>query len=60
MSIDFLEQSFVLLEVASTGMKTYDAHENILVVGQVGHSLEVVNVGMLLQKNQIRCIYMYV
>ena len=28
-------------------METNDAHEDILVVGQVGHCLEILDVGML-------------
>ncbi len=31
MQVDFLEQWFIVLEVASTCMKTHDAHEDILV-----------------------------
>ena len=31
-------------------METYDTHEYILVVGQVGHSLEILYVGMLVEK----------
>ena len=47
MELDFLEQGLVMLKVASTGMETQDAHEDILVVGQVGHSLDILDVGML-------------
>ena len=39
-----------MLEVSSTCMETYDAHEYILVVGQVGHRLEILDVGMLVEK----------
>ena len=49
MSVNFLEQSLISLEVASTCMETYDAHEHILVVGQVGHSLDVLDMGMLVK-----------
>ncbi len=31
-------------------METYDAHEYILVVGQVGHRLDILDVGMLVNK----------
>ena len=31
-------------------METYDAHEEILVVGQVGHRLDILDVGMLVKK----------
>ena len=50
MELDFLEQGLVMLKVASTGMETQDAHEDILVVGQVGHSLDILDVGMLHKK----------
>jgi hypothetical protein len=30
-------------------METYDAHKNILVVCQVCHSLDILDVGMLVQ-----------
>ena len=30
-------------------METYDAHEYILVVGQVGHRLEILDMGMLVK-----------
>jgi hypothetical protein len=53
MGVDFLEQNFILLEVASTCMKTYDAHEDILVVGQVCNGLEILDVGLLVKT----CIY---
>jgi hypothetical protein len=50
MEQDILEHGLVMLKVASTGMETQDAHEDILVVGQVGHSLDILDVGMLPQK----------
>ncbi len=40
MEIDFLEHGLVMLKVASTGMEAQDAHEKILVIGQVGHCLD--------------------
>lgn len=49
MELNFLEQGLVMLKVASTGMETQDAHEDILVIGQVGHSLDILDVGMLHQ-----------
>ena len=57
---DFLEQSFILLEVASTYIETYDAHEYILVVGQVGHRPDILDVGMLVKKgiySDYNCMY---
>ena len=50
MELDFLELGLIMLKVASTGMETQDAHEDILVVGQVGHSLDILDVGMLHKK----------
>ena len=41
------------LKVASTGMETQDAHEDILVIGQVGDSLDILNMGMP-QKTQAK------
>lgn len=40
-----------MLQVSSTGMEAQDAHEDILVIGQVGDSLDILDVGML-QKTQ--------
>ena len=42
-----------MLKVTSTGMETQDAHEDILVIGQVGHSLDILDVGMLHQKHSL-------
>ena len=39
-----------MLEVSSACMETYDAHEYILVVGQVCHRLDILDVGMLVEK----------
>ncbi len=36
-----------MLKVASTSMEAQDAHEDILVIGQVGHSLDIIDMGML-------------
>ncbi len=47
MELNFLEQGLVMLMVASTGMETQDAHEDILVIGQVGLSLDILDVGMI-------------
>ena len=53
MELDFLEQGLVMLKVTSTGMETQDAHEDIIVIGQVGHSLDILDVGMLRQKHSL-------
>jgi hypothetical protein len=36
-----------MLQVASMSMEVQDAHEDILVIGQVGHSLDIIYMGML-------------
>ena len=44
-------------------METYDAHEYILVVGQVGHRLDILDVGMLVRtciSDDISGIYRYI
>ncbi len=44
-------------------MDTYDAHEDILVVGQVCHRFEILYVGMLFRtciSEHISCIYQYI
>jgi hypothetical protein len=60
MEIDFLEQGLVMLKVASTCMEAQDAHEDILVIGQVGHSLDILDVGMLHKKHNISLLYQYI
>jgi hypothetical protein len=45
MQIDFLEEVLICLEVASPSLETQDAHENILVVGEV--CLYILYMGML-------------
>jgi hypothetical protein len=47
MQIDFLEEVLICLEVASPSMETQDAHEYILVVGKVCHSLDILDMGVL-------------
>ena len=47
MQTDFLEEVFICLEVASPSMETQDAHEHILVVGKVCHSLDILDIGVL-------------
>ncbi len=42
-----------MLKVASTSMETQDAHEYILVIGQVSHSLDILDMGMLQTKNSL-------
>ncbi len=49
MLIDFLGRvSYVWsLEVSSPSMETNDAHEHILVVGEVYHCLDILDMGVL-------------
>ena len=47
MQTDFLEEVFICLEVACPSMETQDAHEHILVVGKVCHSLDILDMGVL-------------
>ena len=47
MRVKFLQQGLVVLQVASTSMKTQDTHKNILVVRKVGHGFDVFDMGML-------------
>ena len=45
--VEFLKQGPIVLQVTCSSMKAQDTHENIFVVGQVGHRLDVINMGML-------------
>ena len=63
--VQFLEQGLVVLQVASTCMKTEDAHKYILIIRQVGHGFDVFDMGMLGNKHSGRIsvqvsIYMYI
>jgi hypothetical protein len=51
MHVKFLEQGLIVLQVASTSMKTQDTHKNILVVRKVGHGFDVFDMGMLKMPN---------
>ena len=50
MEMSFLEQGLVMLKVASTCMESQDAHEYVLIIGQVGHSFDILDMGMLHKK----------
>jgi hypothetical protein len=54
---NLLQQGLIGLQVACTCVKTYDAHEHILVVGKIGNGLEVINMIMLVQSEQNQCIH---
>jgi hypothetical protein len=45
--VEFLKQGLIVLQVTCSSMKAQYTHENIFVVGQVGHRLDVINMGML-------------
>jgi hypothetical protein len=45
--VEFLKQGLIVLQVTCSSMKAQDTHEKIFVVGQVGHRLDVINMGML-------------
>jgi hypothetical protein len=47
MLIDFHEEGLICLEVSSLSMETQDAHEHILVVGNVCHCLDILDMGVL-------------
>jgi hypothetical protein len=53
MSFKLLQQGLIALQVTSAllltcpSVKAQDTHEDIFVVGQVGHRLDVINMGML-------------
>ncbi len=46
MIVELLQQGLIVLKVTSSGMEAQDTHEDFFVVGQVGHRLDVLNVGM--------------
>jgi hypothetical protein len=66
MKINLLEQGLVMLKVACTSMEAQDAHEDILVIAQVGHRLDILNMRMLPKKILYKYIpvhtstYMYI
>ena len=47
MLFELLQEGLIVLQVSRTSMKSQDTHEYVFVVGQVGHRLEVINMGML-------------
>jgi hypothetical protein len=47
MSFELLQQGLIVLQVICLSMKAQDIHEDIFVVGQVGHRLDVINMGRL-------------
>ena len=47
MSFELLQEGLVVLQVTCPSMKAQDTHEDIFGVGQVGHRLDVINMGRL-------------
>jgi hypothetical protein len=47
MSFKHFQEGLKVLQVTCPSMKARDTHEGIFVVGQVGHRLDVINMGML-------------
>jgi hypothetical protein len=49
MIVELFQQGLqvLVLKVTSSGMEAQDTHDEFFVVGQVGHRLDVLNVGML-------------
>jgi hypothetical protein len=47
MRVELLQQGLIVLQVTCLSMKAQDTNENIFVVGQLGHRLDVINMGML-------------
>jgi hypothetical protein len=47
MRFELLQQGLIVLQVTCPNMKAQDTHEDIFDVGQVGHRLDVINMGRL-------------
>ncbi len=47
MSFELLQQGLIVLQVTCPNMKEQDTNEDIFVVGQAGHRLDVINMGRL-------------
>ena len=47
MRLKFLQQCLICLEVACTCMETQNAHEHVLVVGQICHLFDIIDMRML-------------
>jgi hypothetical protein len=44
---ELLQQGLIVLQVTCQSMTAQDTHEDIFVVGHVGHRLDVIDMGML-------------
>ena len=47
MALQLLQDALVVLKISFAGMKTQNAHENVLVVGALCNCLDKVDVGVL-------------
>jgi hypothetical protein len=47
MSFELLQQGLIVLQVTCPSLKAQDTHEDIFVVGQVGHRLDVIYIRRL-------------
>jgi hypothetical protein len=59
MHINFLEECLIRLEITSPSMEAQNAHEHILVVGEVCHSLDILDMGMLRKQVQTQYVPIY-
>ncbi len=59
MSLNLLEQGLICLEVASLGMETNDTQKLTLVIGQIGHSLGILDMGVLKKHVHTQPNYVY-
>jgi hypothetical protein len=48
-SVYFLQQGSIVMQVAGTCMEAQYAHKEILIIAQVGHSLDIFDMGMLVK-----------
>ncbi len=53
MSIYFLQQCFIVLQVAGSCMEAQYAHKDILVIAEVGHILDIFDMGMLVNEKAL-------
>ena len=58
MLFELLQEGLIVLQVTCKSMKSQDTHEDVFVVGQVGHRLDIINMGMLYRQITI-CISTY-
>ena len=59
MLVDLLQQGLVGLQVASTCVETYKAHEHIFVVGKIGDCLNILDMSMLVQPEPEKVQYIH-